>query len=1571
MSFLFIAIGIFLGIYAFFVDATSRNVWGTLPWNNASSYLSWDFWEASPTDEDVIRALYGSGDGGSVYTTNWSGYTSGSCLNAGMDVVYTGVIPSTLDSNTIYVIASGTYEVTSTIEMNSCSALISSGIVTLSWAMTNNPFIYSEDAHNIILENIGIVSYNTDRTPWDGIQIYNSTNFSINNTSVYNRNNWISLPLSLYWNITRIETYENANGLFFYSSDHVDTESLVTYDNQLAGIAVDNGSEFLTFTDITSYDNTWYWIYIYSWSNNISITSGHIHTNDNWIQLSISNDIALTDITVYENTEYNVSLLDSDDNTFTDIVSSGSAFVWIYLSGSFWNTFSSIYSYNNVMAWAIHLNNSNSNIFENTQTHDSLYWIRLDNSSGNNFTNIESWNNIENNIHISTSNNNTFTNIITNSSENAMWIYMTNSSGNIFIWVQASGNNQEGIYFSGSNYNTLNELVSIGNWNDSIYFHNSSYNTGTDITSNNNAGEWLELQGNSSFNIFDDLTINNNSNWLWLESWNNNQILNSTIHENQIGIYFTGSNNTVISGGSIYSNLVWGVEVVGWENNLFNNLEVYNNTGAWVIFENVSWSTINASYIYENFVDWLSLNNIYFENTRYSKIFSSEIDNWIIDPGLQVYGTSIYNGYSNTISGSTITWSARSISIEDSYNNILNNSETNQWISIKNSTWTHFSLIDTSIIEEIQDDWLFLYTLYDSYTTSNNNIMFINSYTNISFLTGNSISSWAYFPTYFDMLSKWIFPDSIDIHTTWFSIYWWSWDGNIYLPTQITTGSKLAIAWETWAQNLAHIFETIEIVSGNSYLALATWNYWSIDYQLTGWTSGQYLKILKSIDGNTWTNNNAQSWCILDEDKICEFNFTGSFKLFAFWIPTNLSFTWYTIENQVITSGWYYKTGIYIIFTWNYISGATLNGVSYTSWSLISSDWVKIFVLTDSGNNSTGITFTIDMTPPSVTLITPTSWSTLLTWTNVSFLWTWYDSSTISWYTLYVDWPSVFETSTTTTWHTLSSMLINWAYTWYVIATDRAGNTWISSEYPLNISAPFTWTITLTWPDSKQIWNYRYSKYLVNIYIQANELVHYSISWDIIGSPLTGDTSSWLIYSPTLSGADGWKNIYVTITNDNDESVSKNFTVRLDTAVVWPTLNTPASGATVVGNPTLTWSSPYADSAGLSWYEYYVSLTQSFATLIASWSMSYLVTSATITGLNFGDVSIPLYRYVKAIDKLGNQWSSTIQSFVYSGWAQDAIPDTFSFTAITGAELNTTYTSSPITITGMTPWLPVLVSINRWALYISGNFVGTTWYIQNWWTVSVELISSNEYSTTVQSTVSIGSISGTFSVKTLDEDDDIEDDYDENYDDIETELSTTQKLQVIAIFESMRDLYAWDKEKEFFNTFMVVLQERMDDYDDDDLQYHTLLFLHDLIEQYYDGGDFGDDIDDTRWIIDGVYTAPNGKKYTIRYDSTKQRFTSTNFVVAKYFPTLDTLKYIIDINNPVGSQYVNSKPISAWFRNVAIDGTRQTSPYTAPNKKVYYFFKTIDAKYSSYTFSVEKWFSSLDDVKQFIYNNNR
>jgi hypothetical protein len=62
-----------------------------------------------------------------------------------------------------------------------------------------------------------------------------------------------------------------------------------------------------------------------------------------------------------------------------------------------------------------------------------------------------------------------------------------------------------------------------------------------------------------------------------------------------------------------------------------------------------------------------------------------------------------------------------------------------------------------------------------------------------------------------------------------------------------------------------------------------------------------------------------------------------------------------------------YNTGIYITYTGNTISGATLNGLAYTNNTLITGNNSYTFVVYDTNGYSTGITFGIDTIAPIFT----------------------------------------------------------------------------------------------------------------------------------------------------------------------------------------------------------------------------------------------------------------------------------------------------------------------------------------------------------------------------------------------------------------------------------------------------------------------------------------------------------------------------------------------------------------------------------------------------------------------------
>lgn len=1595
-----------------------------------------------------------------------------------MTVVYTGNLTwGALSANTIYIIASWTYDITAPIQMAECSALVSSGTVTLSGNVGSNPFIKIYETPNTIVENIHI---NGNGGETDGIKIESWNNFTLNNMKIesayiagititesssyglvrnietynnhvwlrimvystnifldsiiaYNNSIWVYFDDTHYTTWTNIQSYNNTWDNIFLTGSHSNNFTAIIATGSLSGNWLSLfDSDYNSITHFTWSNNTsWYWLYIDNWSGNVltnielyentygwsitwssmgnTIYTMYTHNNDinfridtsytttltdtifstgayGWLLITDSTGSILSGITTYDNNNAGIRIHDSYYTTGINITSYNNNERWLHTYQCDYNYFDTIETYNN-NSWWIALSSSTYNTLQNINTHDNqeqwigislsnytllswiivsgnteewvyitnsdyTIWINFDantnergiyiiNSDNNSFTDIESYNNTEHNLSINNSNNNTFIDITANGSENAMWVYLNNSSNNDFMWLYTYGN-----YYAG------------------IHLYNSNNNTWTAIVSNSNEG-WLYMEKSTGNFIMNATIENNTKNGVMFVSGSNDNILSWAIVSGNMnhGIYMANSNdNTLYDVTSNNSYRIWLLIETGNNNTI--NSSIFNNNGiggirGWIHLDHVSWTIISNTTI-----SWNNHNGISIGNSNNNEIINAVVNN------NGFYGINLYLSDENII-----TWSTLSDNLIDSIffynanNNIISHTTAycswiGEWgsLRINNSTGNSINQFSGNRnIYEYHRLGLFQYTTYDSYTQDNN---YIKNYSpNSATLTWNILSIWSNFLPYFNELE--IEYGFNYLNLSWinlFSISGDNWDGKIYTPTSIVAGTKLATIGETGTDNIASFIETIEAVSWDTYLTMNEWT-GTIVYQVSVWTSGQELKILKSNNGNIWTPNSLNSECVLDEDLICEFDFVDDFKLFAFWIPTNLFFTGYTFENEIITSGWYYNTWVYITFTGDYLSGATLDGNPYSSWENIIADGEHVFILTDSGNNSTGITFTIDTIDPTTTAISPLSGSTILTGNNINFLWTGDDDTVISNYELYVVWPSSRTISAgTDTGYTISSMLNNGSYTWHVIATDIAGNTWTSNSNPFIIKAPFTGQIILTWPNTTLISSQRFTKDYVNISMRANDPINYTITWSDF-SLATWNFIWSQIHNILLTWTDGRKDVFVTMTNSSGEYISKIFTLYLDTQAPVPMLITPASGATITTPLTLTWNAWPDNNAGLSGYRYYVSTTNTFGTTIASWTT--ITPSVTLQSTQF---SWPwtYYWYVVFVDKLGNLELSEVQTFIYS-WVADTTPNQFTFEDEEDADLDDIYDSNIITITGMTPNVPVLATITNGALFISGTMVGTTGYIQNGWTVKIELISSDDYDETVSSTLTINGVSDTFSITTLEEDDDIED-----YEDIDTDLSNSEKLMIIAIFETLKDLYAGDKEEEFLETLMVMLENKMDEYDEDDDQYIALKYLYDLTERYYDEGDFWDeDIDNVAWIRNGIYRAPNGKVYHITYDSSKQRFTSTDFVTPKYFPTLDTLKYIIDINNPVGSQYATAKTILARWKNAAIDGTRQSSPYTAPNKKVFYFFKDITERYSSYTFTSERRFNSLNEVKEFIYNTNK
>ena len=135
-------------------------------WSN-EYFLDDSFWDSDPSDEDVIWALYGDGDGGvdnTAYTEHWD---SNSCVTGDMSVSYispwVNTLPATILADTIYVLSNWTYNMWSaTRNLNNCAAVVGStwSSKTCNTAQVANTF-YSNAKSNTIIGDVDLNwSYN-------------------------------------------------------------------------------------------------------------------------------------------------------------------------------------------------------------------------------------------------------------------------------------------------------------------------------------------------------------------------------------------------------------------------------------------------------------------------------------------------------------------------------------------------------------------------------------------------------------------------------------------------------------------------------------------------------------------------------------------------------------------------------------------------------------------------------------------------------------------------------------------------------------------------------------------------------------------------------------------------------------------------------------------------------------------------------------------------------------------------------------------------------------------------------------------------------------------------------------------------------------------------------------------------------------------------------------------------------------------------------------------------------------------------------------------------------------------
>jgi len=227
--------------------------------------------------------------------------------------------------------------------------------------------------------------------------------------------------------------------------------------------------------------------------------------------------------------------------------------------------------------YGIEFLNVNNSIIENVTINTSYYGTFLSSSSNNTLTDITSSSNSQMGIYLTSgSNNNTLTNI-TSSSNSQMGIYLTSGSNNNTLTNITSNSNYYGILLSSSSNNTLTNITSNSNSYHGISLFSSSNNTLTNITSNSNHyGTYLSLSSN---NTLTNITSNSNRFGIYLTSGsNNNTLINITSNSNGFsGILLSSSSNNILTNITSNSNSYYGIYLLSSSNNTLTNITSNSN----------------------------------------------------------------------------------------------------------------------------------------------------------------------------------------------------------------------------------------------------------------------------------------------------------------------------------------------------------------------------------------------------------------------------------------------------------------------------------------------------------------------------------------------------------------------------------------------------------------------------------------------------------------------------------------------------------------------------------------------------------------------------------------------------------------------------------------------------------------------------------------------------------------------------------------------------------------------------------------------------------------------------------
>ncbi len=1518
--------------HLFLPTHATRQRWG---------FITSDFRYQSPSQWNIKYALFGDGTPWSTaYTNIWNS----SCIPTNPIQYISSLSWTTLSDNTIYVVNSGTYTLTSPLIIGNCSAIIWIGEVVIN---ANGYPIEIQNGQNIIIDNIAFDGQNTVS---QGIIVNTWTNITFNGIDVYH-NTWYGIYTT------------NTNNILFDNSN--------IYDNSSIGIAVSNNT---TINNSKIYNNS-EGLVINQYSNN-TINNSQIYNNTKWVRIGYYTSTPMCPVNTacvrcstidLKNTINNTIIYNNDNGIYIDkclsmgnqsydfnriyylndtkIYNNGT---WIAEIANFGSGFTMSYYWtlrvfgNDVFTWGVisHLTPgllpspvTTRSAWSLDATPTSMTYDRVTNPQNG------SWQWMLNGILTELRGIQTF-----DVTRPIRYIFWLNISKQI-VPVRFNSSSLEAYGSDGAEYFTtkyITEPSSILSFNQ----------------------QNLVQQYFWSWSAF---TENRETNWCSLSAFQVKELTGGTFSSTYA---FEDHTIYILTGGEYRSALSLGypfvfngncIALVGTDTTRFTKNGwsgilgmLYADNKHNIIIDNIK---VDAEYYGTNSVSWPAavgikldgasnnntLNNIQVYNTseygiylglgsHHNTIINAQIFNHAL-AGIYLYYASNYNVinntqvYNNTAYG---IWFANGSS-----KNTMNNFQAyNNQIGIFWDLTTKENVLNRAAIYNNSEAGIYF---KNASGNALNDVMIYNNTKGIKALYSSNNNK------YYGELK--FFANTSDL------------DGTDANDGYLAPGTAGLFPYEgtliTGTTAMSCLYATNPTRSGDSITLLNSscnnsWYNSSFISQYNTYTNYMFgLGIYKQSIPIRYESGNTQPVQIpsqYDANKYIA-------ELFAIR-DTYPEYVGFASTGSAPLNSWY-TTEVYTAGTVNIPVLATLSfEPSTTSWYLIIS-WTTLTTLTGMVNNGD---------PIQVKLLTQP----------------WYNQTITGTITIGTAPTATFTITTRDYSQTPATGSFAFANFTSIPLDTFTGSTVTIAGIETGVLASIAFVPTTTsWRLEIYSWGILVNSWTTGL------LVHNGNQIKAIAQSSSG-------YSQTVTG-------YVTI-----GLWTGMFTIKTKwsdvTPPTAPTLTYPLTGEELFF-VTWEWTGATDTGSGIEGYVYQIAEDSSFTDIVDT---GFIATTGTFgrPSTAFDATSDTFYRRLQARDRDGN-----LSSRSNAGRFEAIDSDERNFDEIENANLRTYYDSNEITLEGIKDGLSLQATIdNNGTLYENENEKGTGTLIQNDDTLFINLRSSNRYDKTVSSILTIANRELEFTVTTKEQSDDgctlNEDDettiqdifdglvenysWDENmYEEflytmqsmLEDEIDFTNDCNLQYLQDLINDEIWITPESPTATTgahiapnckqYTVAFDTTRSAYSSPNFKVVTYFANRDALTRYIDSKNPGDCHITTYGVSSWIFTntdptkhiAANGKIYTVQ-TSPQGWYTSSDFSSAKYFSTLNALRAYIDTNNP---------PPEVW--NHQVDTSFSPQVYTAPNGKEYTIYHT-NRGYMSYKLMKVRYFSTLAELQAYIQKNN-